>query len=242
MIHSIIIEDEKNAREALKKIISLLDYPVKIVDSSGLVEHGIEIINKHKPDLVFMDIQLTDGTSFEILDKIINPNLKIIFTTAYDQYAIKAFKYSAIDYLLKPIDPSDLELALKKAIESIKNEEEHQKLLKVLKHNLEDDSKKIVLKTANNRKIVEVNDIIRLEADGAYTIFYTQGEKITISKNIKYYENLLEGTFIRCHQSHLINKSHVIGLYKNDTIELAHDHYVPVSVRKKKIVKEKLRL
>ncbi len=236
MLKAIIIEDETHARSGLKKMINILEPSITIVGESGCVNEAIELINKENPTLIFMDIQLEDGTSFEILKHLEHLNFKIIFTTAYDEFALKAFKYSVIDYLLKPIDPLELKEAIKKALSNIKVKEQQDDLLRVLKANLETNNQKIVLKTSEQQHIVSVKDIIRLEANGAYTLFVTRTEKILISKNIKHYQEILEDNFIRCHQSHLVNLEHVLRLCKNNLLMMSNNDFVAISVRKKKSI------
>jgi len=232
MINTIIIEDEINVREALKKMLSIIAPEIYIVAETAYVSKAIDLIQLHKPNLIFLDIELEDGTGFDILNQLEKINFNIIFTTAYNQHAIKAFKFSAIDYLLKPIDPLDLENAIKRVTENIVNTKEHQELLKVLQNNTDKKEPQIVLKTTEQRYIFKTKDIIRLEADGAYTLFVTQNNQIIVSKNIKFYQNILDENFIRIHQSHLINKKHVKGV-KGYNIILSNNDIVPISTRKK---------
>ena len=237
MIKSIIIEDEINVRQGLKKMLNFINTDIEIIAETGFVKEGIDLINQHQPDLVFMDIELEDGKSFDILKQLKKIDFKIIFTTAYNQYAIKAFKFSAIDYLLKPIDPLELKDALERAISNIENEKEHHELLEVLKNNIENKEQKIVLKTAEQRYVLNVNDIIRLEADGAYTLFKTINKNIIVSKNLKYYQNILdEKLFVRCHQSHLISVKHIVGIEKN-TLIMSNKDIINISTRKKALIK-----
>ena len=232
MINTIIIEDELNVREGLKKMLAIIAPSIHIVAETAYVSKAIDLIQLHKPDLVFLDIELEDGTGFDILNQLKKIDFNIIFTTAYNQYAIKAFKYSAIDYLLKPIDPLDLENAIKRATENIKYDNEHEELLKILQNNIDKKEAKIVLKTTEQRYIFKTKDIIRLEADGAYTLFVTTTNKVIVSKNIKFYQDILDHNFIRSHQSHLINKKHVKGV-KGYNIILSNNDIVPISTRKK---------
>lgn len=234
MIKTIIVEDEYNVREALKKMLKIIEPNIQIIAETGYVHEAIEIVKQQRPELLFLDIQLEDGTGFDILNQLDKHKSKIIFTTAYNEYAIKAFKFSAIDYLLKPIDPIDLKDAVKRAIESIKNDYEHQELLEVLKNNIAKKEQKIVLKTTEQRYIINVVDIIHLEADGAYTLFVTTTNKIIVSKNLKYYQDILnENDFIRCHQSHLVNKNHIIGISNEDKLIMSNSDLISISTRKK---------
>lgn len=233
MIKTVLIEDEVNARGSLRKILKLIAPNIEIIGETGYVKEAVKMINTLKPKLIFLDIKLEDGIGFDILKQLEYTSFKIIFTTAYNEYAIKAFKYSATDYLLKPINPLELKSALERAIISLNKETKHDKLLNVLKYNIEENDKKIVLKTTNNQHIVLVKDIIRLEADTAYTTFYVNNNKITVSKNLKYYQEILDDGFIRCHQSHLVNNLHIIGVHKKEFIKMSNEELIPISLRKK---------
>lgn len=236
MINTIIIDDELNLRKGLKIMLNRVNTDLQIVAEAGTVEEGIEIINLHKPDLVFLDIELSDGYSFEILNQLSEINFQIIFITAYDQYAIKAFKYSAVDYLLKPISPTELTSAINRAEEKIK-EKSKQSNWPILKDNL-NSLKKIVLRTSKKYHLIQVDQIIRCQADQSYTTFYIEDmSPIMISKPLKEYEELLPPeTFLRVHQSHLINRNKVLGYYKEGYLELKNKDTVPVSSRRKDIV------
>lgn len=238
MIKTLIIEDEINPRQVLVKMLKVIEPDIEIIGETGFVSEAVKMINTLKPDLLFLDIELEDGSGFDILKQIETFSAKIIFITAYNQYAINAFKYSAVDYLLKPIDPIDLQEAVKRAKKSINNETEHKELLVLLKNNINKKGQKIVLKTSEQRYVISVNDIIRLEADGAYTLFITNDQKIIISKNIKYYQELLDGSvFIRCHQSHLINKNHIKGINNSGKLIMSNNDLVSISSRKKSEIK-----
>jgi len=240
MIKAILIEDEVHVRQALKKMLKLLFPSIEIIGETGFVKDAVNMIDSYKPKLVFMDIELEDGTGFDVLKQLKNSNFKIIFTTAYNQYALQAFKYSTVDYLLKPIDPMELKGAVERAVEKIKDEKEYQKLLEVLKSNLESKEQKIVLKTTEQRYILKLQEIIRLEADGAYTLFVTDSQKIIVSKNIKYYQEILGDDFIRCHQSHLVNLKHIISLNKSGKLQLSNKDEVPVATRKKTEIMQRI--
>lgn len=232
MIKVIVIEDEPKARTGLIKMLNILNQNIEIIAESAFVKNGVELIDTLKPDIVFLDIELEDGNGFEILNMVKNQNFKVIFTTAYSQYAIKAFKYSAIDYLLKPIDPLTLQNTLKRTIEILKVDKEYRELLEVLKYNLKEKEQKIVIKTADKSHVFHTKDIIRLEADGAYTIFKTNNENVIVSKNLKHYQSLLGNDFIRCHQSHLVNTNYIKGLNKNNQLQLKNNDLITISTRK----------
>lgn len=230
MIKTIIVEDEINASASLEKMLAIENSNIKIIAKTGFVREAVALIKSKNPHLIFLDIQLEDGTCFEILKQFDIINFKIIFTTAHSEYAINAFKFSAIDYLLKPIDPLELKEALKRVTKTIKNETEHKELLGVLNNNIE---KKIVLKTTEQRYIFNLNEIIRLEADGAYTLFVTSTNKVIVSKNLKYYQELLDSTFLRPHQSHLVNSKHIIKINDKGELLLSNNDLIPISTRKK---------
>lgn len=233
MIKTLIIEDEVNVRNGLKKMLTIIAPNIELVGETAYVSDAIKLIKALKPKLIFLDIELEDGTGFDILNQLEEIDFNIIFTTAYNQYAVKAFKYSAIDYLLKPIDPFELKESINRVTRKINKSIEHQELIKVLQENFNNPSdSKIILNTTEQRYIVYTKDIIRLEADGAYTLFVTTSNNIIISKNLKYYQNLLDDNFIRCHQSHLINKEHIKGV-KGLHVVMNNANLVPISTRKK---------
>ena len=237
MIRTLLIEDEINARGSLRKMLKIIEPTIEIVGETGYIKEAIKLIETLQPDLIFLDIRLDDGIGFDILE-LNSISSKIIFITAYNQYAVKAFKFSAIDYLLKPINPEELQQALERAIKAIERDISHKNLLKILKHNIEEKDKKIVLKTSNNQYIVSIKDIVRLEADAAYTLFITTEGKIMTSKNLKYYEDILDENFIRCHQSHLISKYHIHSVQKGRSIVMTNTDSVPISTRKRTQVLE----
>jgi two-component system, LytTR family, response regulator len=239
MIRTIIVEDENKARETLVNMLGMYCPSVDIVDQADCVEKGVKSINYNNPDLVFLDIQMPDGTGFDLLKKLKDQNFKLVFTTAFEEYAIKAFKFSAIDYLLKPIDPEDLVKTITK-IERIIEDENNQIKLKALLENIETIStevKKIVLKTAESIHIVKVKDIIRCESSSNYTsFFFRDGKKLLVSKTLKEFDEMLSDYgFFRVHQSHLVNTQYITSFEKSDGgfLAMSDDSKIPVSYRKK---------
>lgn len=230
MIKTIIIEDEQNTLEVLKKMISLINTDIQIVGEARYVKDAVSLIEATQPKLVFMDIQLENGTGFDVLKQLNNINFKIIFTTAYNQYAIKAFKFNAVDYLLKPIDPKELKNAIEQAINSINQQENYNELLRQIEQQSENN---IVLSTTEQKHIIPIKSIIHLEAEGAYTIFITNDKTIVTSKHLKYYQELLGDDFIRCHQSHLVCKQKIKSIDKKGVLHLSNGDTVPVSRRNK---------
>jgi two-component system LytT family response regulator len=174
MLKIIIIEDEKPILDTIIEIVEKHCSEIEILGTAQTITSASEIIQNSKPDLVLLDINLPDGTSFELLEKLGNVDFKIIFITAFEEYAVKAIKLSAIDYLVKPIDPIELIQALDKAKEMVHKESNEIKLNALLTNinEISEKPKKIVLKTAENIYLIDVKDIIRCESDGAYTKFF----------------------------------------------------------------------
>lgn len=239
MINAIIIEDEKKSREALTGLLKRYCKNVEIIAEADGYQSGLDILKDHKPDVVFLDIQMPDGSGFKLLEDLEEINFEIIFTTAFDQFAIKAIKYSALDYLLKPIIPDELSNAVKKVVRK-KQKGDINKNVNVLLHNLkkqEEETKKLALSTAEKIHIVEINDIIRCESDNYYTMFFfTNGKKLLISKTLKENEELLrDHNFIRTHKSHLINSKYIKSFNRNEGgyILMSDESKIPVSRRKR---------
>lgn len=244
MIKAVIVEDEKKSRETLSGLLKLCCKDLQVVAEADGVYSGIDIIREYVPDVVFLDIQMPDGSGFKLLEKTQDLNYEVIFTTAYDQFAIKAIKYSALDYLLKPIFPDDLINAVEKLKKKIGSKNVRDNI-DVLLHNLkrpETDPPRIVLSTAEKLHVVATDDIIRCESDNYYTIFYfTNGKKLMVSKTLKENEEMLaEYNFIRPHKSHLVNLKYVTGMNKTDggSIVMSDGSEVPVSRRKREKITE----
>ncbi|MCD4696366.1 MAG: LytTR family DNA-binding domain-containing protein [Bacteroidales bacterium] len=235
----IIIDDEARTRKSIADLLKFSPQNVTLVAEAENVATGITAITTHKPDLVLLDINMPDGTGFDLLKKLNDINFKIIFITAYEEYAVQAFEFSAIDYILKPVDPQKLFDAINKAHHRVEQENISLKL-NALFANLENsasENKKLVLKTAENIYIVNTNDIVRCESDAGYTQFYLLGgKKILVSKNLKEYEDMLDGYgFYRIHQSHLINLKYIDHYSKIEggDVVMKDNSYLPVARRKK---------
>jgi two-component system LytT family response regulator len=244
MLTAVIVEDEKKSRETLIGLLNLYCKNVKIVAEADSVRTGIDAIEKHDPDILFLDIQMPDGSGFRLLESVGKINFDVIFTTAYDQFAIKAIKFSALDYLLKPIFPDDLVEAVKKA-EQKRESTVSKEGIKVLLENIrrpETDSPKIVLSTSEKINVVKVRDILRCESDNYYTMYYfTDGKRLLVSKTLKENEELLSGyNFIRPHKSHLVNTIYIKSFNKQDGgyIVMTDGSTIPVSRRKKEKIIE----
>lgn len=245
---AIIIEDEKKSRELLEALVKKNFPQINVVALGKNVTEGVELIKTHQPDLLFLDISMPDGTGFDVLEKVQGLKFDIIFTTATDKHALKAIKYSACDYLLKPIDIDELKEAVNKLLQknvqsSMPSMENLQFLIQNLKK-ADDNYSKITLPTGNAYEIVNIKDIIRCEADGSYTNFYLiGGKKLMVSASLKHYEDLLpENDFIRIHHHHLINMNHVIRFLKIDGgyAVMTDNSQLEISRRKKDAFLERL--
>ncbi len=246
MIKTVIIEDEQKSREMLAGIIQKNCPQLNIVGLAKNVTEGVEVIKKENPELVFLDISMPDGSGFDLLEKVQGHKFELIFATASDQHAIRAIKYSACDYLLKPIDIEELKNAVEKVSQK-KNASPNMENLNFLIQQLKksDDSfQKITLPTGNAYEIVNIKDIIRCEADGSYTTFFlTDKRKLMISAGLKHYEELLpESEFIRVHHHHLINMNHVVRFLKEDGgyAVMSDGTKIEISRRKKDAFMDKL--
>jgi two-component system LytT family response regulator len=235
MITAVVIDDEPRARETIINILGLNPSGISVIGEAGDIESGYKLIESKQPDLVFLDINLPDGTGFDLIKKFEKIHFKLIFITAHEEFAVRAFKFSALDYILKPVTASDLLQAVKKATHLIQKEETELKFSTFLS-NL-DKIKKIVLRTSESIHIVNIKDIVRCEADVNYTTFYLSGNaKLLVSKPLKDYADLLgQSGFFRTHQSHLVNLDHISRYDKEDGGHLVMDDesIVPVSSRKK---------
>jgi two-component system LytT family response regulator len=238
-IKAVIVDDQKDFRDSLKA--DILDYcnEIEIIGEASGVVDAAKMLNTREPEIVFLDIDLGDGTGFDLLDILHKPiQYRIIFTTSSDSHAIRAFRYSAIDYLMKPVDPEELIHAVQK-FKEVKQDPEQFELLK---ENVKSNSQinKIALSSLDKIKIAEVSDIVRCESQGNYTDFYfTNGTKLMISKTLKEYDEILsQNSFIRVHQSHLVNAEFIKEFVKSDGgyLTLKDGSNIPVSTRRKSFV------
>jgi two-component system LytT family response regulator len=233
MKKAVIIDDVENARISLRS--DLEDYcdQIEVIGEADGVVSGARLLKEMKPDIVFLDIQMRDGSGFDLLEILPEIDFALIFTTSSDEHAIQAFRFSAIDYLLKPIDPDQLMEAVSKA------EKMPSKRLDVLRSNL-GGSQRLALNSQDKIRIVEIDDVVRCESHGSYTLFYTQdGESILVTKTLKEYDLLLSDLgFLRVHQSHLVNMKYIKEFNKSDggQIVLKDRTDIPVSSRKKTVV------
>jgi len=239
MIKAVIIDDEGKARETIRNIIGSYCSDVSIVAEARNVKTGLEVISRHEPEIVFLDIKMPDGTGFDLLNQLYKIEFKLIFITAFDEYAIQAFKFSALDYILKPVNPSSLIEAVEKAKDIIEAENIKLKLDTFL-DNVDSPSKepkKLVLNTHDSIYVVKTDDIIRCKSDQNYTEFFLNDEKkLVVSKTLKEYDEMLSNYgFFRVHQSHLINLSYMVRFDKSEGgfVVMKDEAYIPVSSRKR---------
>jgi two-component system, LytTR family, response regulator len=239
MIKGIIIDDEINSVELLEHLINDNCPDINIIAAETSPKKGIELIEKYRPDVVFLDIEMPDMSGFELLELLNHLSFHVIFITAYDNYAIKAFKYNTIDYLLKPIIVSELITAVDKLVAKAKNNNgtdiSIQKLLETIRTT--QSQGKLAINAINEIVYVDVNHIIRLESDSNYThIILVGGKKIVSSKTLKEFEMVLNpSNFFRTHKTFIINLDHVQKYVKTDGgyIVTKDDFQVPVSREKR---------
>ena len=244
MIKAIVVDDEKNSREVITELLKECFDEIKIVAQAGDVKTSIAEIEKHKPNLLFLDIDLPDGTGFDILKNIEYRDMKVIFITAHQDYAIQAIKFSAFDFILKPYNSGELIKTVRRVIDEQTAENNALRFESILANfgNSLPELKKIVLKTSERIYLVNVKDIVRCEAENNYTNFFlVTGSKIMVSKTIKTYETLLaEHEFLRVHQSHLVNLNYIQHFDKPDggMLVLSDNSTIPVSNQKRGILLE----
>lgn len=237
MLTAIIIEDNSDALQLLKSDLENQHPEIDIINTAQSVVEAAKILRKSQPDILFLDIMLGDGTGFDILEIFPDLTSKIIFVTASDEYAIRAFKFAAIDYVLKPYSEDDLNKAIHRAKAQLQPNKERLNILKETLATPEAKPDKISLHTLDKIIIVNLDDIIRCEADSNNTIFYLQdNQKVFVTKTLKYFADMLDSyDFIRVHQSHLVNMQCISAFIKTDGgyLLLKNKETVPVSVRKK---------
>jgi two-component system, LytTR family, response regulator len=208
MLHAVIIDDEERSRHVLASLLEQYCPSVQIAGTASNVPEGVLAINKHKPDVVFLDVEMPEYSGFELLDFFREIDFEIIFVTAYSQYAIRAFEVSAVGYLLKPVEIDSLQQAVDR-VKQRKQQVANQQRLQLLRDTMQSEEvRRIALPMGDGLMFVEVTDIVFLEADGAYThVFLRNGSKILVSKRLKFFEDVLANRkiFFRPHRSHLIN-------------------------------------
>lgn len=239
MFRALIIDDEKNGINSLRLVIEKFIENVKVVAETTDALEGIELIEDYKPDIVFLDVQMPKYNGFEVLEKLKYRGFHLIFTTAYEEYAVKAMRENAVDYLLKPIDADDLKEAIEKVERKVREKEQPLNIGELLERISMLNQRKIPFNTKERLEFIDKEDILRLESDSNYTLVYTtNGDKIMVSKNIGEYETMLctkEHRFMRVHQSHIVNLIHVKRYIPENggQLILEGDVELPISKNKK---------
>jgi two-component system LytT family response regulator len=235
MIRAIIVDDEISNIENLRALTGKHCPQVEVIGTAINNADAAELIKQHRPDLVFLDIQLNGDSGLNLLKLVNERSFEVIFVTAYDQYGIQAVKLAALDYLLKPVDIDELTAAVAKAGDKLRSKQNNQQLDFLLNYLKKDDSQpaKIALQQQKEIRYVAITDIVRCEADNTYTFFYLNtGDRILVSKGLKEYADMLPAnTFLRTHQSHLVNINFVKSWLKEDggTLLLTNGDKIPVS-------------
>ncbi|MFT3705172.1 MAG: LytTR family DNA-binding domain-containing protein [Agriterribacter sp.] len=249
MIKAIIIDDEKNNIDNLEGLLQKYCPQVIIAASALNAEEATAMIALHKPELLFLDIQMPGKNGLELLQSLPVHTFEVIFVTAFDQYGIQAVKFSALDYLLKPVNIDELKTAVQKADERIQQKRQNiplENLLQLLEHRQQKEEHRLALSTLKETRLVKPSEIIRCESSNAYTTFFLDDEqKLLISRPIYEYEELLkEYGFMRCHQSHLVNKKYIRSWVKEDGgyLLLHNGNRIPVSRNKKEFIIQHLKL
>ncbi len=237
MLKAVIIEDELHSRELLKEMVLNYCTDITLAGMAGSVSAGVQLIQEQQPDLIFLDIYISEGNGFDILDHFQVPNFKVIFVTGYEQYAIKAIKYSALDYLLKPIILDELRLAVNKAKSIPPPPKAHLHFLEKKIATPVVNFDQIVLTDYKKHSIVNLKDIVFIEAKRSYTVFHLIGNQTRITSNpLSHYDELLPETiFFRIHKSYIVNCNKVAGLEtgRGGQVKLTNDQFLPVAVRRK---------
>jgi two-component system LytT family response regulator len=239
LIRALVVDDEPNARQNLTILLETHCPSVEVVGTAGSVLEAVQAIKQWQPDVLLLDIEIGDGSGFDVLEKLASPPPQVIFTTAFDHYAVKAFKFSAVDYILKPIDIDDLTAALGRVEEKMKQTQISKKLehlmtnLSGLSNRQERKMKRVGLPIQGGIQYFSISEIIRLQSQSNYTTFFlNQGREYLISRTLKEYDELLSDQgFVRIHQSHLINLEHVTQYQKADGgyVVMTDGSHVPLS-------------
>lgn len=243
MFRTVFIDDEAPHDQTFKRLIEQHCPNLDLVGEAVNVATGLELIKKENPEVVFLDIQMPDGTGFDLLDQLDKIDFHLIFTTAHEMYAIKAFKYSAIDYLLKPVDVEELISATERLPAKGLENTTKERVDLLLESRRDKEFKDLAINTADGLMIFPISEIIRFEADGPYCIVYGKGGKSVIaSKPLKEYGEMLPSEdFVRIHKSHLVAKKFIDQVTNDDDVELTDGQILPLARRRRPLVLELLK-
>jgi two-component system LytT family response regulator len=240
-LRTIVVDDEQNAVDFIISIIGEYCDDLEVVGKAHNVAEGVKVIDREKPDLVLLDVEMPNGTGFDLLSYYPEKNFDVVFITAFNHYAIKAIKFSAVDYILKPININEFTEAITRVVHkrSASTTRDNEKF-RILMENLKTPTpSRLAIATSDGMEYLNPREIIRIEADRSYSWFYLAGErKILVSKNLKEFQDLLgDRYFFRCHNSYLINLKYVKKYVKKDGgyIEMADGSQIPISRNRKDI-------
>lgn len=232
MIKTLIVEDDPLSEEMLRDLLEECDSELEVFGDCGSVKAALKKIDKHDPALVLLDVELTDGSGFDFLKKVGTIDFEVIFITSHDKYAIEAIRYSALDYLIKPIKLTELRAAIRKVERRLLKKDNGDSNRRALKLN-----NKVAVPTAEGLSFIPIEDIIRIQSDRNYTDFHLVGKRqVLVTKSMKEYEELLRSYgFVRIHHSHMININHIVKYVKGEGgyVVMSDNSTVDVSRRKK---------
>lgn len=230
---TLIIEDKEYIRKGLCNLLQLLDTEITILGECESVKDAVVVANACKPDLVFLDINLTDGSGFDFLAQTENLNFKVIFITAYEEHALRALKIGAVDYLLKPVDIDELQIALQKVIQLPLSQQTQQ--VQIARQAWSNEDSTLILSLHDSFQVIDLNELLFCESDKGYTTFYcNDNKKYLVSKTLKEFEERLsKANFTRPHQSYMVNLKYIDKYDKSGVIHLKNGKKIPVSFRKK---------
>ncbi len=232
-MQALIVEDKEHIRKALLHLLAAVERDIIVVGECESVKEAVVVANACKPDLIFLDINLSDGTGFDFLDQTENLSFKVIFITAYEEYALKALKIGAVDYLLKPVDIDELKEALDKLSNLSVETQQHR--LKTAKQVLNNEGDTLILSLQDSFQVINLKELMYCESDKGYTTFYiSDGKKYLASKSlIEFEEQLIRQSFTRPHQSFMVNLKFIDKYDKSGTIHLKNGTQIPVSSRRR---------
>jgi two-component system, LytTR family, response regulator len=246
---AVLIDDEPHNLSNLEALLETYCPQIEVCATALNAEQGKAALYAHQPDLLFLDIQMPEQDGFALLRSLIEYDFEVIFVTAYDQYAIQAMRFAAVDYLLKPLNISELKAAVAKASKQRRLNLQNQQidhLMQLLRAQSQKEEQRIALSTTQETRFVKTSEIVRCESSNNYTTFFlSDGTSLLVSKPIYEYDDLLSGCgFLRCHQSHLVNKTFIKSWKKEhgDFLLLADGAEVPISRGKKEAIKKALHL
>ena len=230
---TLLVEDKAYIRKGLLNLLQSIDADVDVVGECGSVNDAVVVANACQPELIFLDINLSDGNAFEFLDQVEHLNFKVIFITAYEEYALKALKRGAVDYIMKPVDIEELQSALNKVRQLPITEQKQQ--IKIAKANWHNEDATLILSLHDSFQVVDLNALMYCESDKGYTTFYcSDNKKYMVSKTLKEFEERLTASyFVRPHQSFMVNLKFIDKYEKSGVIFLKNGKKIPVSSRKK---------